>query len=456
MIKSILFLIILGIFFPVLSYAEDFPGGSSKEEFEKAFAEDKGISANDTSNAEKDRLSIGGSLQVEYTNAINEGSNDYGTENEDKFTNPYTLYLYFDSRLRNDIRGFATIKSIYDPTYDDSKITEQTGTQTGQTISTLDELKLMFNVKKRAYLTLGKQKIKWGAAKFWNPTDLVNTSKRDFLKSEDERAGVPLVKIHVPISDANFYTIGLVDHSNKTSQIGYAGRFEFPLKSSEFSLSALGHKDRKTLYGADFSAGMWDFDIYGEAVFSKGSDTVKYRTLSSWSTTAMQTASTTTTFEPCIPNAIYPYLIPCETYTENEKTITKYTAGISYEQSYLDKDTFTIFLEYFHNDEGYVNEDDYLVLLQNNAYQPFYLGTKYGMVSFYIPSPGNLNDWTFTVFNICNLDDDTYLSRLNASVIALQDMTLTGAIGHYYGNPDGELRLGGKKWDYSMTLKIVF
>ena len=465
MTKSILFLLASSIFFSVSSYAEDFPGGSSKEEFEKAFAEDKGISASDTSNSEKDRLSIGGSVQAEYTDAVNEGSNDYGSENEDKFTNPYTLYLYFDGRLRHDIRGFATMKTVYDPSYndanddsgDDSATTEQTRVKPDHIVSTFDELKLMFNVKKRVYLTLGKQKIKWGAAKFWNPTDLINSSKRDFLKSEDERAGVPLAKIHIPISDANFYAIGLFDHADKTSQIGYAGRFEIPLKSSEFSLSALGHKNKKTLYAADFSAGIGDFDVYGETVFSKGSNTVKYRALSSWPVTSVpSTSATTASFEPCIPNSNYPYLVPCEAYTEDDKTITKYTAGISYEHSYLDKDTFTIFLEYFHNDEGYEDEKDYLIVLQNNAYQPFYLGTRYGMVSFYIPSPGDLNDWTFTVFNICNLDDGTYLSRLHTSVIAMQDLTVTGAIGHYYGNPDGELRLGGRKWDYSLSLKIVF
>lgn len=451
-------LAILFVFFSVSSavFCEDLPfKESSSEEFEKAFGDKKGITEIDQSDAEKDKLHIGGSLQTEFQQYENE---DFDNS---RLANPYTLSLYFDSRLRHDIRAYSKSKIVYDPTIEEEEASQIPGLSSRQTQGDLEELKIMFNIKKRAFMTVGKQKIKWGSAKFWNPTDIINTTKRDFLKTDDERSGLPLVKMHVPIESSNFYVMGLFDRASKSNQVGYAGRFEVPIKTSEISLSAMGRKGRHTLYATDFSAGVWDLDFYGEAAFSKGSDTTRYRALDTWPVPPVQIPQESDVDKisrkakqpPCTPDV---ESLPCEISYENAKTVSKVTGGVSYEYKYSDQDTLTLYFEYFHNEEGYKEKKDYSVLMQNGAYQPFYLGLHYGMVSFYLPAPGSWNDWTFVLFNVANYTDHSYLAKLDATLIAMQDLTTTFGVSHHYGNREGEFLFTGQKWDFSLALKTVF
>ncbi len=77
----------------------------------------------------------------------------------------------------------------------------------------LDQLWVNFDVDHRAFVTVGRQHVKWGVGKFWNPTDYLHPVKRDPLATFDTRTGTTLVKLHVPWEKRgwNLYAVGLLE-----------------------------------------------------------------------------------------------------------------------------------------------------------------------------------------------------------------------------------------------------
>lgn len=246
-------------------FAEDFPGGSSnlEDEFKKGFSQEQGMQSSDQKAVDADRLNIGATLQMEYF--------IYSFENmsrTDYVSSPTTLEVYMDSQLKDDVRAFARGRLIHDASIDETVPSPITGLTQKQTTSSLDELKLSFHTKRKVFWTLGKQKIKWGASKFWNPTDFLNAQKRDFFRTEDQRAGISMIKAHVPLGSSNFYLIGVNDRANEVSQTGAAARVEVPISTAEWSFSTYGRKGQPTKLGSDLSFGLGDFDFYVEGAKS--------------------------------------------------------------------------------------------------------------------------------------------------------------------------------------------
>jgi hypothetical protein len=400
--------------------AEEFPfenGGTTDAEFEKGFGKE-GISEAEKFTAEADRLKIGGALAADFYLYRTDG-----TAGRDYLLNPNTLWLYLDSRLRNDIRGYVKAKAVFDPTADGQTTSPLTGAKNVQNQSDLEEMKVLFNVKKDVFFTLGKQKIKWGSGRFWNPTDVLNATKRDFLYADDRRSGVTLVKTHLPVGAANLYLVNSLDGAAKLGKVGNAVRAEVPIASSEIALTAANRPGGHSVWGADVSAGIWDFDVYSELAYAKAPNQIYYNASGAFSRTSAS---------------------------------VNWVTGVSYERKYSDSDTVTLGLEYFRNGDGYANKADYGWPLAKGAYTPFDLSRQYGMFMIYLPAPGSWNDVSFTLFNVLNLTDRSALSKLNASIKALQDLQIELGLSVHYGDSAGELRLGNQRVDVSTRVMIQF
>ena len=403
------------------SFAEDFPfDPSSEKEFRKGFGENQGISLEDKDDSESDRAKIGGTAwsELQYSRINSDDNRNY-------LFNPNYLWVYLDSRLRGDTRGYIKGKLTFDPTIGiTGRSSPITGTTTSRTTTGLEEFKLLFNVNKKVFFTVGKQKIKWGAAKFWNPTDFMNSEKRDLIYTDDRRGGVSLGKAHIPVGASNFYVITSFDDAKTIEDVGGAARIEVPIGTSEFSISASGRRGRKALFGADFSAGIYDFDVYSELGFSRGSD--------------------------------QPYFNATGTYFRENESVYNSASGISYEYKYSDSDTISFGLEYFYNDSGYNNRNDYVFVLENNAYTPYFLSKHYGMFLISLPAPGNLNYWSFSLMNFVNLTDRSAITRLATTVTAIQDLRCEFAVGYHYGDTKGEFKMGNQLVDSSLLVRIDF
>ena len=203
---------------------------------------------------------------------------------ENTAVNPNILFLYLDSKLEDDARVFARIRTYYDPsglTGGSPNFSTSTnllnpygfgnGTSDNLTIS-LQELRISANIAHQVFFTIGRQKIKYGAAHFFNPTDFLNPQPFNFFLPTDERTGIDMIKAQVPSGITNFYAEGIFGNPTTGSQsAGYfreelayddvAGDF---LGGGEMSFSGYLPKGQPGKAGFDISQAVGDFDLYFE------------------------------------------------------------------------------------------------------------------------------------------------------------------------------------------------
>jgi len=64
--------------------------------------------------------------------------------------------------------------------------------------SLLYQMWIRFDVLETVFVTAGKQHVRWGTGRFWQPTDYLHSLKRNPLDVFDARGGTSMVKLHVP------------------------------------------------------------------------------------------------------------------------------------------------------------------------------------------------------------------------------------------------------------------
>lgn len=393
------------------SKAEDFPFPSSEKEFQEGFGAEGGISQLDKADADKDRLKIGGELwtQLQYFGLQGQaGRKGY-------LFNPNTLYLYFDSRLREDTRAYVRLMSVYDPTASNGGVSPFTGQALKETQVGIEEMKLLFNIDKTVFFTIGKQKIRWGSGKFWNPTDFLNSSRRNLLYNEDRRLGVNLIKTHLPLGSANLYLVNRIEGTTDPGLVHHALRAEMPIGTAELSATGSVQRGQSPVLGMDLSSALWELDAHMEVSH----------------------------------------------VTENSadgsgRPLTHVTTGISYDYKYSDQDMLSVSLEYFRNDGGLTETSGYVRVLLAGGYQPYFLARDYGMLMLYLPTPGRWEHVSFTLFNIMNFSDRSAASKFMATLTHIQNLNVDLGLTGHYGNPDGELKLGGQWMDADVRLRVAF
>ncbi|MEK7691276.1 MAG: hypothetical protein AAB425_09665, partial [Bdellovibrionota bacterium] len=307
-----------------------------------------------------ERFRLGGSLDVEAQSYFLDAT----ASRRSYLFNPNSLRLYFESRLKNDIRGFGKFRATYDPVAGTGGVSSPlSGTVYPRIQADLEELKLQFNAASRVFFTVGKQKIRWGSGRFWNPSDFLNSVDRDPLSTEDLRSGVSLIKTHVPLASSNAYLVQRVDGADRISRIQNALRFEAPLwEASEGGVTAVWTSGLKPAFSLDLSSDViGNFDANVEAVASCG--------------TAGPFADR---WKPTL------------------------LAGFSYDFPYAERDVFTIAAEYFRNPFGLTSKEDYLATILAGAYRPNRLARDYAMVYLFMPGPGSWDDWSFILFQLVN------------------------------------------------------
>lgn len=403
------------------------------------------------SREREDWLKIGGLLQLRAQASAYQDTAPRGWP----FSSPDLLDAYLDARPNDRVRGYVLGRMSWDPTVRSSGGTQSalaapgTGGEaaaagfgasptTANPGAVLDQLWVNFDVEHRAFVTFGRQHVKWGVGKSWNPTDYLHPVRRDPLATFDARTGTTLLKVHLPWEKRgwNLYGIALLEDlagdttrtASRLGRIGGGGRAEIVLGSAELGLDAMVQDGHRPRYGADLSAGLGDFDVYSEVALRTGGDGPRW-TLQG-------------TEEPA-PTHLTPQVV----------------AGASWAYKYSDEDSLVVGAEYFYNDLGYDDRHIYPFLLagapiavvQNgtptvvqrdpHAYQPFYLGKHYAALSLTLSRPGRWNDTTIVLTALGNLSDRSYVARLDASVLVLTYMTVETFVAGHFGQKGGEFRL---------------
>lgn len=373
-----------------------------------------------------ERLTIGGKLYLRASASITE---DTGLADQ-ALTSPSLLDLFADVRPNDRVRGFASGRFSYNFAIHDGDTDTYGNTLTAGSV-TLDQLWLKFDVARIAYVTTGRQRVKWGSGRFWNPTDFLNQQTLDALNASvfDERTGVALLKVHVPVESigANIYGIANFEGANSFESVGGALRTEWLIGPSEIALSAAAREGAPLRLGADVTAAVGPFDLRVEAAVKHGDETPYFE--------GEYDIATFTT-----PDVV----------DRSDEWIPQVVAGAEIAIKYNDRDSFFIGAEYFYNGAGYKDAslypwflgasayyeailDDEMAAQTEDLFTPFYLGQHYAGAYVSFPSPGRWDEGSITASTLANLSDESYISRVDLSVRALTFLTLNTYTQVHYG-----------------------
>ncbi|MBI5609292.1 MAG: hypothetical protein HY902_10490 [Deltaproteobacteria bacterium] len=357
----------------------------------------------------RDRTQIGGFFYTRTTGSLGQGQHlsDAGLGNTTLFES------YFDSRINDRLRVYTRGRVIYNPLADvpstSLAIPGMTGAaNTDEVRAVLTQMWAKFDIYQRVFVTAGRQFVRWGATRFWNPVDVLNSAKYNPLLFFDERVGPAMIKFHIPVESLgwNFYALVLAENAVKAEQLGLAARGEFVVGPVEIGLTGLARKGFDPKAGLDVSAGVGEFDLTGE--------------LSTWRTAAGD----------------------IEWYA---------SAGVSWSWAYRDDDSLTLAAEYFHNPQGRTAEqvvapivDAANKLLAGQAATmpastvPLYTGKDYAGVLAAVSSPGSFSDASVTAMVLSNLTDKSGTAQVSLSNRFLTDLGVELYAGASWGT--GEFR----------------
>jgi len=262
----------------------------------------------------------------------------------------------------------------------------------------LQELRISANLNRKIFFTIGRQKVKYCAAKFFNPTDFLNSQGFNFFLPSDERPGVDMVKAHIPLGIANFYAAGLAGNPTTGSpsggyfrgELAYDGGGSF-LGSGEISLSGYLPRNQPGRAGFDISQAVGDLDFYIEGALGQN-------TLGEWK------------------DAV--------------------SAGAGWEIRYADRSSNVLSLQAEYFQAG--------ALVENGAF------------SIFFPEPWNLTHLTLVETNLYSFLDQSGLSRLDTVYQFTQQITGRVYVSGHWGQLGGVFKLPGQAAELGARLDVSF
>ncbi|HWV39753.1 MAG TPA: hypothetical protein VN033_14885 [Vulgatibacter sp.] len=363
----------------------------------------------------ENKLDVGGNLFLR----MNYAASSKGIPETFPVDSPNLLDLYLDARPSDRLRAFVRGRVTH--WFDDTEqVTDLGLAQERGTRGALDQLWLKFDVERTVFVTAGRQSIRWGVGRFWNPTDFVNVARRDPLAVLDERLGVSLLKLHVPVeaSGWNLYGIANLENASRLDQIGGAFRVEKLIGTTEVSVSTAVRKDQPFLIGADVSFPVGLFDLRAEVALSHGDERLFFRGPVSLS--------------PPTPPTVY---------TREDEWIPQAVVGAEVAIAYSEEDSLSLGAEYFYNGAGYDDTDLYPWLFLSGNFTPLYLGKHYAALYASAAAPGSWNDTTLIASLLSNLGDGSFLSRFDYRVRLLTFLDVNAFVAWHFGSR-GEMHFG--------------
>lgn len=361
--------------------------------------------------AAQDRLQIGGLLYMR--NGWN--LNDQDGPLDQALTVSNLMDVYFDARPNDRVRAFARGRLLWTPTLVDASSAGVLGFAGGQDELTpqLVELWLKFDLARQLYISIGAQQVRFGATRLWNPVDFLYATRRSPLTLFDQRTGLPMLKLHVPIESLgwNAYAIAISEDANSLRGVRAVGRLEVVLSTIELGLMAQKRLGADPQIGLDISAGVLQVDVGAELGMRRDAAGAWH-----WMASAK----------------------------------LEHTIAIG------EDDNIIWGFEGFYNPEGYASLDAELDAVEGYAKELaiasaagaptpafplsfFYTGRWYAALFAVAMGPGSWNDTSITVSALANLSDGSGMLRLDVGQTLLQHLRLEAFAGLNLGS-DGEFR----------------
>ena len=421
-----------------------------------------------TGRVKEDPLKIGGLF---YSRAFLQVQQDQPF-NQSRISLPTLVDAYLDARPTDQLRAFVLGRLTYDPflsaTVGGTALPGIPATTTASNPAVLlDQAWLSFDIARSVFVTVGRQHVKWGVARFFSPTDFLASQPRDPLALFDARLGVTMARVQIPWESAgwNFTAVALFEptqnvgggYSGSSSvenpggsginpsdtgtllrDVGGAARAEFAFRNGAFGLDGLVQRNRAARAGADVTMAIGDFDVYGEVAWKEYSDAPFQRDF-----------PVTTQVDPSQipgvpPGTFPPGTIPVTTQAhaqiaERDRPVIQAAGGATYSINFEGNKSITLGAEYFFNSASYTR-DEYLGLLIVGGFQPFYVGKHYLALSATLLETAARRTWILS--GIGNLSDGSYIARLDFVITVLSYLTVESYVAGHFGLTGGELRLG--------------
>ncbi len=245
--------------------------------------------------------------------------------------------LYFDARPKEDFRVHGSVKTGW-PFSSTKKFLTSTTTSESITAPNLSVFELFadFSLNDEVYFRFGKSTVKWGVGYFWSPADVINIESINVLDAEAQREGPVNLRINIPVfgTQNNFYLYTILDNTKVDfATTALAAKAEVLLGNYELGLGGYYRYDTAERAMLTLTGPAGDFDIFGEAMVSRGS------------------AKTFITGIDSTP----PFDIHKNSTTENrENFYFSASAGFLYNNA---NENLTAVGQYFYNGEGYSDSD---------------------------------------------------------------------------------------------------
>ncbi len=342
-----------------------------------------------------DSLQIGGRLEVRSASAQLEQQ----LFQRAAYQQVKTADLYFDTRPNKDLRVF--LRTRFEETTQPTQAANAPSSVPAPAgcsscvASKIDELWFKWDLNDRWFFTYGKQHLKWGSGRLWNPTDFTAREVRDPFALFDRRLGQELLKIHFPQEKEghNYYAVFQFDDMQRNDDLALALRGEFSVGSSaELALSAQMGKNRPQRLGVDISSALGPFDVNLEGSSSRKLSRTFYKGAIDVSTRELPTA-----------------------FQSRDRWYNQVLGGIRQSYQYSDDDSITWGAEYFWNEPGYEQRDLELYSLILGQSPALYAGRRYAGLFLLLPSPGSWNETSFYLNAIDNLSDQSGIVRLTGT-----------------------------------------
>ena len=387
---------------------------------------------------DKSSISLTGSLyNHNYYSTVRDDyilNNPY-VDNDGEYTGSLTSNLLLDMRYRDGIKGFVNsdfiyyFEGIYEPGKSDKTYADVA----------LREYFIDFNLKRKIYFRLGKQYLKWGRNYFWNPTDLINVEKKDFLDPDKNLEGTRGVKIHMPFGTKyNIYGfINLEDHDH-FRDISYALKFEFLVGDTEMAFSGNYKKGFNPVFGYDFSTRLFRIDWQGEMSISRGENR-----------------------DSLLPVVDDEGNISYTTTRREDEWFPKASLGFSKAYDLMDiNDRVTIRGEFFYNRAGYGynvfdNLSSLLSLLYNDLYEPNHV-SKYYASFFTTVQQFIVSDASFSLNVMSNLTDGSGIIYSSLSYNPWYDFFINLTASFYVGDGRDEYTFSGSDKTFGLEFRYNF
>jgi hypothetical protein len=349
----------------------------------------------------------------------------------DQVSAPSLIDAYFDGRPTDRLRTMVLARLTYDPALNPTGIPSPWGLPPALLGSNpnvqLDQLWLNFDVQRVAFITVGRQHVKWGTGRLWSPTDFLTPIRTDPLAVFDTRLGTDMLKVNVPweATNSNFYAIGLLDTRGPAPsplEVGLALRAETVVFGAEVGLDAVFQQNQLPKYGASFTSALGPIDVHAEAAMRKEMPYTLWKPVAS-------------------PDPAQGYGGEFAVYRPDHP-FAQVSGGLNWKYVINEQRSLTLGTEGFYNQVGYDNAAVLPWLQITNSLQRFYAGKYYASAFASYDVTGLLNSTTFMLTGISNLSDHTGVARLDVLMQVMTALNLEFFASAPFGPTGGEFRFG--------------